>query len=135
METPADSLIEPVDYAVDGSGLEQILIPIGQALVGQADECGRVIDDDMGYNQARSFSNDTFAFREYCWCEGDYHGLLEDPNFLDDPTPACPPNFEHFPSGLKVSWYKHMRRGVLANQALTFDQMEAVLRDCLESLR
>lgn len=134
MNTPTDSLTAPVHYDYDGTGLEQLLIPLGQALVGQTDAHGDLIVDDMGYNQGRSFRNDVFAIREYCWCDGEYHGLLDDPDFPDDPTTACPPNFEHFASGLKVEWYKHMRRGVMANQALTVAEMQVILKDCLESL-
>jgi hypothetical protein len=68
------------------------------------------------------FENSVFAMRSYCWCDGGLH------------PDGCPPNFEHYPSGLAVSWYKHARRGVTINRHITSTQWLDVVQGCLESL-
>lgn len=71
------------------------------------------------------FDNDTFTMRPYCWCDGDRpsHEM------------GCPPNFEHKPSGLRISWYKHAGRGVTANQsAPTAICWWRILNECVESV-
>jgi hypothetical protein len=68
------------------------------------------------------FENDVFAMRAYCWCDGERH------------REGCPPNFEHFGSGLEVNWYKRCGRGTSANQTLPFSKWLSILGECLQSL-
>jgi hypothetical protein len=80
---------------------------------------GGLLTDNYGEPE---FENSIFAMRSYCWCDGDLH------------TDGCPPNFEHYPSGLAVSWYKHARRGVTINRHITSPQWLDVVQECLKSL-
>lgn len=59
-----------------------------------------------GNHGEQPFMNDVFVLRSYCWCDGEKEGHEE----------GCPPNFEHFKTGLKISWYKHAGRGITANR-------------------
>lgn len=72
---------------------------------------------------ADEYVNETFALRAYCWCEGE-----------GDHEEECPPNFEHYSSGVKITWYKHANRGVRASQDLTRTAWKRILEDCLESI-
>lgn len=115
--------------------LLRLLVPLSEALVGQTETDGTPITEEMGHNYGRIFENDTFAFREYCWCDGNYHGFKPHLDAPDEETPACPPNFEHFASGMKIEWYKHMRRGLWSEEVPTDEQIDLVLQDCLQSLK
>lgn len=71
---------------------------------------------------AEPFSNERFSMRTYCWCDGDAH------------PDGCPPNFEYYPLGLVVSWYKHVGRGASCNQKHTDEEWKTIVRGCAESL-
>lgn len=90
---------------------------------------GNFPDDDgsvetlTGNTGMQPYENATFTMRAYCWCDG------EQPGHAD----GCPPNFEHKPSGLQVSWYKHAGRGVTANQPRP-EHWTAIIAECLDSV-
>jgi hypothetical protein len=77
--------------------------------------------NNVGGNDA-NFENDVFAMRAYCWCDGEREGHED----------GCPPNFES--AGLKVSWYKHARRGNSADREITAAQWQTIFTRCLNSL-
>jgi hypothetical protein len=88
--------------------------------------------DDLGYSELITsgydtdfYENDVFAIRPYCWCD----------QTVKEHYPYCPPNFEHKPSGLTISWYKNAHRGITANQ--TFPGAKtwwSVINECVESI-
>lgn len=71
------------------------------------------------------YENDVFAMRTYCWCDSDKPGHEEE----------CPPNFEHFKSGLKVTWYKYNGRAMEANMKMSFLDFALIVSECVESLK
>lgn len=126
---------------VEDPELEGVLILLSLAVVGQPEEdTGKPIDSyGVGSNAAVSFSNKTFALRDYCWCEGERHPEIprDDPeDWAGDPT--CPPNFEHFASGITGTWYKYLGRNTRfsreARQAHGRNEALDILTDCLASL-
>lgn len=99
-------------------GIEQI----DEALVeleGHADDWGHYTS-----NSGRGeFKNDVFAIRSYCWCDsGKGH------------EEGCPPNFEHFKSGIQAAWYKHSRRSPSVSTIPTSAEWRAIVRECEDSL-
>ena len=66
----------------------------------------------------------TFALRSYCWCDGGNVGHED----------GCPPNFEHYPSGLIANWYKHVGRGNSQNRALSVREWVNVLGSCIREV-
>lgn len=70
-------------------------------------------------NTAASFRCPTFTVCAYSW---------------DDDLPQSY-NFKHPASGVEISWYKYMGRGLSANQAITPDVAARVLTHCLAGLR
>lgn len=88
-----------------------------------------IVEGGVGSNYGCHFVNETFALRDYCWCDGRIHPLLA------DGSPGCPPNFEHFDSGIKGSWYKHIGRDMAFNRATKHPhEAYAVLRHCAAKL-
>ena len=73
---------------------------------------------------AEEFANDVFALRSFCWCEGSLSGHEED----------CPPNFEYFPDGLGIRWYKYMGRDNASTYLITEARWNRIYEDCLSSL-
>ena len=62
--------------------------------------------------------------RSYCWCDGDIEGHGD----------GCPPNFEHRPSGLVVSWYKHVGRGSSQNRVVSVREWVDALGGCIREV-
>lgn len=105
----------------------------------------RKIQNGVGSNAAQAFVNDTFAIRDYCWCEGGLHpervdwDTESDDVYLEMPpsggtSSGCPLNFEHFASGITCEWYKYLARDVLFNREPKEHEPLAILMDCLRSL-
>lgn len=100
--------------------------------------------DGVGSNCAEAFANDTFALRDYCWCEGGLHPEVvdwdtEDDTYLEMPpsggtSSGCPLNFEHFASGVSGEWYKTLGRDMRFNRIARQHEALAILNDCLRSL-
>jgi hypothetical protein len=80
---------------------------------------GGLLTDNSGEPE---YSNPVFTMRCYCWCDGDRHPR------------GCPPNFEHHPSGLSISWYKYALRGRTINRSVTQAEWIKIVRECLESI-
>lgn len=125
--------------------LDSLLAPLSVAVIGMPDATGHtpITLPGVGSNCAASFQNEVFAIRDYCWCEGSYHRETvpeDDPRWESaietsgGESTGCPPNFEHFASGLKVVWYKHMGRSQSANQHLVAEQRQSILAECLASI-
>lgn len=110
------------DWATDGLILlSEIIAEVRGAIRGRYG-FGELLASNSG---AAPFENDTFVMRTYCWCDGEILGH----------EIGCPPNFEHKPSGLQISWYKNAERGVTANQsAPTAICWWRVLNECVESI-
>lgn len=70
-------------------------------------------------NSSGSFRCPTFTVCAYSWNDD-----------LGQPY-----NFKHPQSGLLVSWYKYMGRGMSANMAVTPDMAARILTHCLAGLR
>ena len=127
-------------HADDRSGwendaeLQSVITLLARHTAGLADSAAapgtqrKIQDDGVGTNRGEHYVNDVFALRDFCWCDGQTHP--EDA----DGIPACPPNFEHFASGIQGEWYKHLGRDVRFNRKPTAGEALAVLSDCLESL-
>ena len=73
------------------------------------------IDDPFG-NTGNSYKNPTFEVYAYSW----------------DDEKEQPFNFKW--KDVKISWYKHARRGLSVNMELSNDRIEEMLEDCLKSL-
>ena len=65
------------------------------------------------------YENETFVVRPYCWD--------------DESEESCKPNFEHKPSGFKMTWYKCPLRDPYCNMEISHDQFQSILYDCLNS--
>lgn len=88
----------------------------------------RIIEESkiLEWNDAYDYEGNVFCYRNYCWCDGDSPGHEE----------GCPPNFEHYGSGLKIAWYKHEGRGVTANMTeLKSMHWFDILAECVNEVR
>lgn len=128
--TSATNTHDIPDFEPDAE-LEGVLVLLGN-LTGIGDNC------------AAELVTETFAIRDYCWCEGSVHPeTVADP---EDPTwsraieaaggtgTGCPPNFEHFASGVRGVWYKHLGRDMRFSRAPRRGEALEILRDCLRGL-
>ncbi len=70
------------------------------------------------------FKNGVFAMRCYCWCDGNREGHEN----------GCPPNFEHFKSGVSMSWYKHAGRGATVNRVPSKQEWVKIMESCRSSV-
>lgn len=92
-----------------------------------------IIDESkiLEWENKYDYEGKVFAYRPYCWCDAGLDGDEDDPHYN-----GCPPNFEHYPTGLKISWYKHCGRGVTANvpelKAITWWGM---LNECVQEIK
>ncbi|HEU5223009.1 MAG TPA: hypothetical protein VFU07_04935 [Candidatus Lumbricidophila sp.] len=117
--------------------------------VGLVDSDGDKITFPIGSNAAVEYRTEQFAIRDYCWCafgdgydRHDYNeaedGPMPNPERSTHTTPdgMCPPNFEHFKSGLKLDWYKRRGRSNewYGNLPTTREQVIDILLDCLKPL-
>lgn len=88
----------------------------------------------LGDNAGQAFINDTFEVREYCWCEGSYHGTDA------EGIPLCPPNFvfkaPRRPPAARVAlrWYKRAGRDDEASREVSPAEAAQVLAECLASI-
>ncbi len=94
-------------------------VEVGLQLLG-ALISGSQGDEDPTGNTGACFSNDVFALRAYCWCDGTEHPL------------GCPPNFKY--KDFEACWYKHVGRGNSQNRAMPLDEWKKVMVDCISSL-
>lgn len=91
------------------------------------------------YQVNRSLEEYFFSFLNAVW-ERDFV-VLEDYIIKNDTFCIRPysekmadvPNFEYFPSGLKIWWYKHPLREAESNQELTTDKFLEILDKCRQS--
>lgn len=109
------------------SGLVSVL---GGLVIGAPDEVpGYTIGASPCVNAAAAFANDTFAIRAYCWCDGNRHPGP------DEGGPGCPPNFHHYATDYRMSWYKYAGRGESTNKPVSVWEMVKIFEDCVASLR
>lgn len=113
----ADPLATTPDYMT--AGLELLAEAIGTKR-GDWAYGGGDLTSNYG---AEPFENDVFALRAFCWCDGEVH-----------PGADCPPNFEHKPTGLRATWYKHARRSPRVNGVVGLETWRRIEADCLASL-
>ena len=111
-------MIEPIFPKPEEASVDTILDAgvdlIASLLVGKIDADGRRITDHIGSNAGVIYLGERFAIRDYCWCDWG-QGFDEEP---PDPKTSvhltedgnCPANFEHYASGLRLTWYKHSGR-------------------------
>ena len=97
----------------------------------------------VGSNAASQVITPTFALRDYCWCGGVIHPEVVDDDSEDFSAAAsgsggestgCPPNFEHFASGIRGTWYKHAGRELRFNRPPQRGEALEILRDCLRGI-
>lgn len=128
---------------VQDDELDAVLTLLGGAVAGLPDaQTGEPIGQwGVGGNCAASFANEVFALRDFCWCEGSAHPETDwddDENARMPPSggtsDTCPFNFEHFSSGIKGTWYKHLGRDNEFSREATPGEALAILRECLESM-
>lgn len=74
-------------------------------------------------DETATYRNATFCIRRFAWDDRD-----------DDFDPVRDVNFEHFPSGLKLTFYKHVGRSTYANRKLRGGEMAAIAEECARSL-
>lgn len=127
----------------DDVELDALLTLLGGEVAGMPDaQTGEPIGEwGVGSNSAASFVNETFALRDFCWCEGSAH---PETNWDDDEharmppsggtSDTCPMNFEHFASGIKGIWYKHLGRDNEFSREAEPGEALKILRECLASL-
>lgn len=78
--------------------------------------------DGYGYyyspdaNEREGITTDKFIIRPYYWGESD--------------AEAEKPNFEYLPTGYKLDWYKYPLRDAYANQDITYEEFDEMLKDC-----
>jgi len=115
---------EPTPYE---SALVSVL---GELVVGAPAEVpGYTIGVSPCVNAAAAFANSTFAIRAYCWCDGSTHPGA------DEGGPGCPPNFHHYATDYRMSWYKYAGRGESTNKPVSVWTMVGIFEDCVASLR
>lgn len=116
--------------------LEDGVTLISRMARGLLDSDGEPIDL-LGNNANTQYLAENFAFRDYCWCDfGDGWGdEPADPANSIHPTADghCPVNFEHYRSGLRITWYKHLGRSMsFDNLPETADAALEIILDCLK---
>lgn len=67
------------------------------------------------------WETETFVIMPYYW--GDDDAICELPNFVFKPT------------GFGLSWYKYALRDAYMNQPVTFEELDDMLRVCVETIR
>ena len=102
------------------AGFEVIAAAIGEQRGDWSDGWGALTSNAGG----EEYVNGTFAMRSYCWCDGGRPGHED----------GCPPNFEHFASGIKAAWYEHAERGESINRLVGPGEWGKVLSECLASV-
>jgi len=117
----------------ESAAMELVCQALGDMVVGLAGEDGDQIKNPPGSNCAEEFSNEVFAIRDFCWCDGGRHPWALDADGEED-HPTCPPNFEHFASGLTGEWYKYLGRSTHFSQDVGLAEAMLVLADCAASL-
>ena len=68
-----------------------------------------------------TIETDKFLIRPYYWG--------------DDPEIQALPNFVYKPMQLQICWYKYTLRDAYSSHDLTPDQMQAILNDCIASVK
>lgn len=129
---------------IPDSELDAVLLLLSTAVAGQPDaDTGTPIECGVGSNAAAVFQNQTFAMRDFCWCEGGVHPEIvdweNDWRYSQMPpsggtSSGCPVNFEHFASGIKGIWYKHLGRDNQYSRVSRPGEALAILTDCLTSI-
>lgn len=72
---------------------------------------------DPTENNGSEFTNDTFEMRAFDWSEPEEYA----------------PNFKY--KDFEVGWYKYLGRGMETNRAISPDEINEMLIDCLNSLK
>jgi len=72
----------------------------------------------------QEYVNAVFAMRTHCWCGGLRFGHEE----------RCPPNFQHFPTGLSLTWYKHAGRSSALNKGIDKKEWRRIAEECVLSV-
>lgn len=132
---------------VEDSELDAVVTLLGTTVTGLPDtndpQRGLIDDWGVGSNANVAFANDTFAIRDFCWCEGSLHPETvdwEDDETLTEMPPSggtssgCPLNFEHYASGIGGYWYKHLGRENRYNREARPGEAVDILLDCLVSI-
>lgn len=118
------------------------MVALGQILYGQPRQerdCPEILDAALSFlrheigrvlwnirqEQVDPFSSSAESFKCAAFCVCAY-------SWSDDPQPW---NFKHYKSGIEVSWYKYMGRGMTVNKVVTPDQAAELLRDCMEAMQ
>lgn len=74
-------------------------------------------------DETATYRNAVFCIRRFDWSDRD-----------DGFDPVRDVNFEHFPSGLKLCFYKHVGRSTYANRQLADGEMRHIVDECAASL-
>lgn len=71
----------------------------------------------------------------HCNCSYDEHSKRwHEDNTHSEECPINLPNFHHYASGLKITWYKYIGRDMQINQNLTITQWAIIFVECVNSL-
>ena len=126
-----NSTAKKVERDIVSSAMEGVCAILGGLVVGQPHELDNSsrIRWEVGSNTAEKFRNEVFAIRDYCWCDGALHPRDE------DDLPVCPPEFEHFASGVSGEWYKYLGRDTRFSREVSAEEAVAILVDCMASIR
>jgi hypothetical protein len=68
-------------------------------------------------NTGNNYKNDTFEVRAFDWSD----------------NPEVDWNFKY--KDIEISWYKYLGRGMDWNRAITLEELQEMLEDCLESIK
>jgi len=117
-------LQEDAEWATEGLHfLAQIIADVrGEVVNTEYDVYDNLLTANYG---ASTYDNDIFVMRAYCWCDGRKLGHED----------GCPPNFEHYPSGLMINWYKYAGRGITSNKKPTLKTWYEIVDQCNRSVR
>lgn len=73
----------------------------------------------------------------YVHCTCSYRQSEQEWYAENDHIPECPivvPNFRHFASGLEISWYKYIGRGMEVNKDVNLQEWTTIFIECVNSL-
>jgi len=106
---------------VDKTPICDMLRVITEAICKKTDtRVGGVLGGQFGYGN--HWDTNVFMMHPYCWCDNEDCLWCSGDN----------PNFLHKASGLKVSWYKYIGRGMEIENVPT--DLSSILKECLEDI-
>lgn len=126
----AEARPSPCEHKLDegcASELEYLFERIGLTSSGSA----RLADSDFpdDGDASASYRNATFVTRPFNW-----GGDPEEDESGNPVQSELDVNFEHFASGTRIAFYKHVGRSTTCSRRITRTEMRAIVDECVASL-